>query len=210
MKRPAATSARLAPLLPLLCMAALAGGTYWLLQASLPREAPSTAQAKRHVPDNFAENLSVTTLSESGLPKQRLTAVSMVRYEDSQITEVANPTLRNFDPGQPIVTVSARRGTISADRSVVDLFDDAKAVRAAAPDAPEMQALSDHFKILVNQDVVETQKPVKLLRGPSVTTASGMIYNNVTRQLQLLGQVRGSIAAGEFSGGARQPGTAAR
>ena len=48
--------------------------------------------------------------------------------------------------------------------------------------------------MLVNDDVIETEKPVKLQRGPSVMTASGMNYNNVTREMQLFGNVRGAIA----------------
>jgi lipopolysaccharide export system protein LptC len=41
----------------------------------------------------------------------------------------------------------------------------------------------------------------------SVMTASGMNYNNVTRVMQLFGNVRGAIAASDAGGGSpKQPG----
>jgi lipopolysaccharide export system protein LptC len=86
---------------------------------------------------------------------------------------------------------------IKGDGSVVDLYDDARVLRAPGAGDPAMSAYSEHFKVLVNDDIVKTEKPVKLVRGPSVMTASGMIYNNVTREMHLLGQVRGQIAASD-------------
>ena len=41
-----------------------------------------------------------------------------------------------------------------------------------------------------------SDKAVKLTRGPSVMTANGLIFNNVTREVQLLGNVRGTIITG--------------
>jgi lipopolysaccharide export system protein LptC len=52
----------------------------------------------------------------------------------------------------------------------------------------------------VNDDVIETEKPVKLQRGPSVMTGDGMNYNNATRVMKLYGQVRGQIAASDTLG----------
>jgi lipopolysaccharide export system protein LptC len=69
-----------------------------------------------------------------------------------------------------------------------------------------MQADSAHFRVLINDDVIETEMPVKLRRGLSVMTASAMNYNNATRVMQLFGNVRGAIAASDLSGGgAQQP-----
>ncbi|MEK6294340.1 MAG: LPS export ABC transporter periplasmic protein LptC, partial [Paraburkholderia tropica] len=94
------------------------------------------------------------------------------------------------------------RGTVNGDASIVDLYDEARILRAAGVGDPEMQADSEHFRVLVNDDVILTEKPVKLRRGLSVMTATnGMNYNNVTRDIQLFGNVRGAIAPAD-SGGA--------
>jgi lipopolysaccharide export system protein LptC len=90
---------------------------------------------------------------------------------------------------------------VNADASIVDLYDHARIVRAPGAGDPPMQADSEHFHVLVNDDVIETEKPVKLQRGQSVATATdGMHYNNVTRVIQLFGNVRGMIAPADSGG----------
>lgn len=183
--------------LPVLAMAAIAGGTYWLLQMNLPRIAHSVVQAKTHRPDYFADHFSITTLDETGQTQYRINATKMIHYEDDDNINATLPSIRSFSPGQPDVTSFGDRGVIKGDGSIVDLYDNAKVLRDAGGGDPPMAAYSQHFHVLVNDDVVQTEKPVKLVRGQSVMNASGMIYNNVTRQMQLLGQVRGQISASE-------------
>jgi lipopolysaccharide export system protein LptC len=191
-----------ATLLPLVAMAALAGITYWLLQATRPPADESVTTAKTHTPDYFAENFSVTELDETGATQYRLTAARLVHYEDDEVSDLVLPALRAFQPGKPVVTTTARRGTVNGDASVVDLYDDARILRAAGPQDPPMEADSSHFRVLVNDDVITSEKPVKLQRGLSLINASnGMKYNNVTRVIELYGNVRGTSAASDVSGG---------
>jgi lipopolysaccharide export system protein LptC len=193
---------KLASLLPLVAMAALAGITYWLLQATLPPAQQAPDQPKRHTPDYFADNFSVSELDTSGTTQYRLTAKSMVHYEDDENSDLTLPAMRMFQPQKPTVTATSERGTVNSDVSIVDLYDNARILRAAGYGDPQMQADSQHFRVLVNDDVIETEKPVRLQRGPSVMTANGMNYNNVTREMKLYGNVRGAIAASDLNGGA--------
>ncbi|CAG9270242.1 LPS export ABC transporter periplasmic protein LptC [Paraburkholderia unamae] len=192
---------RLTSLVPLFCVAALAGFTWWLLQAVQPREKEAAPRPLTHSPDYFADNFSVSELDQSGATQYRLTATHMVHYEDDENSDLTNPAVRAFQPGKPIVTATGLRGTVNADASIVNLYDNARIVRSAGAGDPEMQADSEHFKVLVNDDVILTEKPVKLRRGQSVMTAtSGMNYNNVTRVIQLFGNVRGAIAPADSGG----------
>lgn len=192
---------RLTSLVPLVCVAALAGFTWWLLQAVQPREKAAAPRPLTHTPDYFADNFSVSELDQSGATQYRLTATHMVHYEDDENSDLTNPAVRAFQPGKPIVTATGLRGTVNADASIVNLYDNARILRAAGAGDPEMQADSEHFKVLVNDDVILTEKPVKLRRGQSVMTAtSGMNYNNVSRVIQLFGNVRGAIAPADSGG----------
>ena len=192
---------RLTSLVPLVCVAALAGFTWWLLQAVQPREKEAAPRPLTHSPDYFADNFSVSELDQSGATQYRLTATHMVHYEDDENSDLTNPAVRAFQPGKPIVTATGERGTVNADASIVNLYDNARILRAAGAGDPQMQADSEHFKVLVNDDVILTEKPVKLRRGQSVMTAtSGMNYNNVTRVIQLFGNVRGAIAPADSGG----------
>lgn len=191
-------------LLPLAAVAALAGITWWLVQATLPPPSEGIAQPKRHTPDYFADNFSVTELDQSGATQYRLTAAKLIHYEDDENSVLTAPAMRAFQPGKPVVTTTAKRGITNGDASVVDLYDDARIERAAGGGDPQMQADSQHFRIFVNDDVIQTEKPVKLQRGLSVVNATdGMKYNNVTRVIELYGNVRGTIAASDTSGGSK-------
>lgn len=191
-------------LLPLAAVAALAGITWWLVQATLPPPGEGIAQPKRHTPDYFADNFSVTELDQSGATQYRLTAAKLIHYEDDENSVLTAPAMPAFQPGKPVVTTTAKRGITNGDASVVDLYDDARIERAAGGGDPQMQADSQHFRIFVNDDVIQTEKPVKLQRGLSVVNATdGMKYNNVTRVIELYGNVRGTIAASDTSGGSK-------
>ncbi|KND58134.1 putative transmembrane protein [Candidatus Paraburkholderia schumanniana] len=192
---------KLASLLPLAAMASLAGVTYWLLQATLPPAQQAPEQPKRHTPDYFAKDFSVSELDATGTTQYRLTATSMVHYEDDENSDLTLPAMRMFQPMKPTITATAQRGTVNGDVSIVDLYDNARILRAAGYGDPQMQADSQHFRVLVNDDIIETEKPVRLQRGPSVITADGMNYNNVTRGMKLFGNVRGAIAASDINGG---------
>jgi lipopolysaccharide export system protein LptC len=198
-------TSRITSLLSVLAMAALAGVTYWLLQATRVSNHEAD-QPKTHSPDYFADNFSVSELDQSGATQYRLTATKMVHYEDDDNSDLTLPAIRAFQPGKPIVTATGKRGTVNGDASIVNLYDNARILRAPGAGDPEMQADSSHFRVLVNDDVIETEKPVKLRRDLSVMTANGMNYNNVTRVMQLFGNVRGEIAASDLSGaGTQQP-----
>jgi lipopolysaccharide export system protein LptC len=183
--------------LPVVAMAALAGITWWLLQATLPKSAPEPERPKAHTPDYFADNFSVSELDSTGTTEYRLTAKSMIHYEDTEDSDLVTPAMRMFQPLKPTVTATGDRGTVNGDVSIVNLYDHARLFRVAGYGDPQMQADSQHFRILVNDDVIETEKPVKLQRGPSVLYGDAMNYNNVTRVLKLFGTVHGQIAASD-------------
>ncbi|MDN4575740.1 LPS export ABC transporter periplasmic protein LptC [Pandoraea cepalis] len=201
---------RLSPasLVAIVVLAGLAAGTYWLVQRTLPSDADRAPYVKQHIPDYFADDMVISTLSATGLTQYRVNAVHMTHYEDDQTTAMTLPAVRAFTPNQPEVTATSKRGTLNADMSVVDLYDDAVVVRQAGPRDPQMRALSQHFQVLVNDDIVRTELPVQLFRGASVMYGDGMIFNNISRAVQLLGNVHGTIQPAELGGNRPAPAAA--
>ncbi len=113
---------RLTSLIPLVAMAALAGITWWLLQATMPPPHEGEIKPKEHTPDYFADNFSVSELDQSGATQYRLTATHLVHYEDDELSDLVKPAIRAFQPGKPIVTATGDTGTVNGDASIVDLY----------------------------------------------------------------------------------------
>lgn len=195
-------------LMPLLLMAFVAGSTFWLVQINSPRDAETGPRVKRHEPDYFMEHFAASELALDGSTKMRFNGEKLLHFEDDQTYEVTRPAMRSFEPDRPPVSGRADKGLMDADATVIDLLGDAHIERPAGADPskdPALSATSQFFRVLINDDIVKTDKPVQLTRGPSVMTANGMIFNNVTREVQLLGNVRGTIVMAPRAGDVRKP-----
>jgi lipopolysaccharide export system protein LptC len=182
--------------LPLVLMAFVAGSTFWLVQINSPTDKVSGPTVKRHEPDYYMDQLAATELAEDGNTKYRFNALRMIHFEDDLTYEVTQPAVRAYEPSRPQITVTGDLGKMNAEGTVIDLLGNAHVIRDRGADAsrdPLMTARSERFQLLLNDDIVRTDKPVELRHGPSVMNASGMIFNNVNREVQLLGNVRGTI-----------------
>jgi lipopolysaccharide export system protein LptC len=57
-----------------------------------------------------------------------------------------------------------------------------------------MLAKSSYFQVLINDDIITTDKPVELEQGLSIMQSTdGGVFDNVRQSMQLLGIVKGRI-----------------
>jgi lipopolysaccharide export system protein LptC len=108
--------------------------------------------------------------------------------------------MRSFQPDKAPVTVRAKRGHIDGDLTTLDLYDNVEIYRPAQSASetqkasPYMLAKSSYFQVLINDDIITTDKPVELEQGLSVMQSNdGGIFDNVKQSMQLLGTVKGRI-----------------
>jgi len=75
-----------------------------------------------------------------------------------------------------------------------EIFRPAKAATATEPATLRMLARSSYFKVLINDDIIETDRPISLEQGMSVMNSTdGGTFNNVDQSMVLSGQVKGRI-----------------
>jgi lipopolysaccharide export system protein LptC len=108
--------------------------------------------------------------------------------------------MRLFQPNKAPVTVKSDTGHLDGDLTILDLFDNASIFRPAQeatktePATLRMLASSTYFKVLINDDIIETNRPVTLEQGMStMNSTEGGIFDNVQQSMTLKGQVRGRI-----------------
>ena len=184
--------------LPMLLMAILTLGTYWMVQMNEPNL--DTEKQKRHVPDYIMDGIVVNTLGPEGNTKFRVVGQKLTHYEDDASSEIDWPIARRFHATKPPITVKADKGFLDGDMTVLDLVGNASLTRPAQPATPtqagsaRLLMSSSKFTVLMNEDIVKTNRPVNLEQGLSIMTSQECaVFDNVHQKLTMIGQVKGRI-----------------
>lgn len=187
-------------LMPLILMGALTLVTFWLVKKNTPAEKSAIERVRLHEPDYIILNGSLSALNEFGSTKYRVLGKKVTHYDDDASIDIETPRMRLFPPEKSPVTVKSDTGHLDGDLTILDLLGNAEIFRppqaatVTEPARPRMLARSSYFKVLINDDVIETDKPITLEQGMSVIhSTDGGIFNNVEQSMVLSGQVRGRI-----------------
>ena len=187
-------------LMPLLLMGGLTLLTFWLVQKNTPLPINVIERPRLHEPDYTLKNGALSYLNEQGKTKYRILGKELIHYDDDASIDIIQPRMRSFQPNKAPVTVRAKRGHIDGDLSVLDLYDNVEIYRPpqSASETQKassyMLAKSSYFQVLINDDIIKTDKPVELEQGLSVMQSNaGGIFDNVQQSMQLLGTVKGRI-----------------
>lgn len=187
-------------LMPLILMGTLTLVTFWLVKKNAPAEKSAIERVRLHEPDYTISNGALSALNESGDTKYRVLGKKVIHYDDDASIDIETPRIRLFPPEKSPVTVKADKGHLDGDLTILDLIDNAEIFRpqqaatASEPARPRMLARSSYFKVLINDDVIETDKPITLEQGVSVMhSTDGGVFNNIEQSMILFGQVKGRI-----------------
>ena len=187
-------------LTPLLLMGLLTLITFYLVEKNTPQEKSTIERVRQHVPDYTINEGILSALNELGSTKYRVKGKKLIHYEDDASIDIMTPRMRLFQADKAPVTVKADTGHLDGDLNIMDLYDNAEIYRPAQP-ATETQpaslrmlASSSYFKVFINDDIIETNKPVVLEQGMSIMNSNdGGTFNNVDQSMRLSGRVKGRI-----------------
>ena len=187
-------------LMPLLLMGGLTLITFWLVQKNTPLPINVIERPRLHEPDYTLKNGALSYLNEDGQTKYRILGKELIHYDDDASIDIVQPRMRSFQPDKAPVTVRAKRGHIDGDLTTLDLYDNVEIYRPpqsaseTQKASPYMLAKSSYFQVLINDDIITTDKPVELEQGLSVMQSNdGGVFDNVKQSMQLLGTVKGRI-----------------
>jgi len=187
-------------LMPLLLMGTLTLVTFWLVKKNTPAEKSAVERMRLHEPDYTISNGALSALNESGVTKYRVLGKKVIHYDDDASIDIETPRIRLFPPEKSPITVKADKGHLDGDLTILDLIDNAEIFRppqtasATEPARPRMLARSSYFKVLINDDIIQTNKPIRLEQGVSVMNSTeGGVFNNIEQSMVLSGQVKGRI-----------------
>jgi lipopolysaccharide export system protein LptC len=191
---------RITVYLPIILMALMALGTYWLARntpIAAPAEAPRPAT---HEPDYFMRRFSVKTFDAAGRLKSEVNGTEARHHPDTDTLEIDQPRIRSFDARGQLTVATARLALSNADASEVQLFGDAVVTREATtgPDGkvqPRLRFRGEFLDAFLDTERVKSNKPVELMRGDDRFTADNLDFDNSDQVLQLRGRVHGTLTA---------------
>ncbi len=180
-----------APFFPLLLLALLAGGTFWLDRASQIDEVSRNGK-NRHDPDFIVQDFTTQRFSLDGQLQHQLSAQIMTHYPDDDTTEVSTPSLIYYGQKLPL-HINAERAWISKDGKEVRLMGDVRMKREADQHHAELLLKTTELRVFPDDEIARTQTPVTIFDGLSTLQGNGLEANNHTQTFTLLGHVRGLL-----------------
>lgn len=189
---------RLTLYLPLMLMAALALGTYWMVRTTPLTQAPEEEKPVRHEPDYTMLGFSVKTFDATGQMRAEVLGKAANHYPDTMQLAIDDVRIRSLDKEGHVTTATALRGLSNQDSSEVQLIGNARVVREADPKAkpkptPRMEYRSEFLHVFLNTEQVRSHVPVELLRGKDRITADSLEFDNIEQVVQMQGRVRATL-----------------
>lgn len=180
-----------APLLPLLLLALLAAGTFWLERASRMEESVSDG-LQRHDPDFIIDNFTTRRYGLDGKLQHTLRARKLQHYPDDDSSDVTAPNVF-YAQRTPPLYIDARRAWVGKEGEEIHLQEDVRMVRAAGINNPELVMETAELWVYPDDEFARTSTPVSIFQGRSRMYGSGLEANSRTQQFVLLGRARGSL-----------------
>jgi lipopolysaccharide export system protein LptC len=193
--------------LPLVMMALLAVGTYWLVRNTPAAYEAEAARPMSHQVDYFMRKATIKTFDETGRLKTEFFGTEARHYVDTETLEIDQARMRSTGLDGRVTTATANKALSNDAGSEVQLMGDAVVVRQPLqnPDGrwlPRLQFTGEFLHIFLNEDRVTSHLPVVLKRGSDEFSGDTFTYDNLDQVANLRGRVKGLLIPRASAGSA--------
>lgn len=183
--------------LPLLMMALLASGTWWLVKNTPLLDGPAELAPPRHVPDYRMSQFELQRIGADGRLKVQIAGAELRHYPDTDTVEIDQVRVRAIAPDGSLAIAEARRALSNGDGSNMQLIGGV-VLRRLAPGAGEgaaaqLEVRGEFLQALANSEVLRSHLPVSIRQGSSTLTAQNFEYRHLTGQVSFSGKAQGQV-----------------
>lgn len=175
--------------------AALALGSFWLIEVMQRQTEDMLPARARSEPDFYVEKFNFVRMGKTGDARYNLTGTEMKHYPQDNSYQIQNPVMHSYNPNRPPMVSRSQRATAFDGSNEIHMYDDVHIDRPASATAQRFQLKTTYLQLLPDEDIMKTPKPVELRLGLSVLTGAGLFANNATGEFRLSSNVKGQYQA---------------
>jgi lipopolysaccharide export system protein LptC len=176
--------------LPVVLMAVLALGSYWVLRATPGVSDAEPARAERREPDYFMTGFAVKVFEPDGRLRGEIAGREVRHRPDTGGYEADDARVRSVDARGALTTASARRMLSNEAQTEFTLDGDAVVVREAWGDQPRMEIRGERLHFATEPNRAWSDLPVQVLRDRDVVSADRFNHTAEPEVLEMQGRVR--------------------
>ncbi|MFG6412740.1 LPS export ABC transporter periplasmic protein LptC [Roseateles sp. DC23W] len=185
--------------LPLLLMAVLASGTWWLVKNTPVLGDPGERAPLRHVPDYRMANFEIQRIGADGRLNVQIAGAELRHYPDTDTIEIDNVRLRAVAPDGTLALAEAKRALSNGDGSDLQLLGDVRLRRLPAGSGESgpalMEVRGEFLQALSNSEILRSHLPVTIRQGGTTLNTSNFEYRHLTGRLTFTGKAQGQIVS---------------
>ncbi len=175
--------------LPLVLMALLALGTWWLVKNTPRPAAGDDSAAVRSDPDYEMRDFAITRFAPDGRATVRLEGAWLRHYPDTDRIEIERARFHATAPDGRVTQAQAERALANGDASEWQLSGGARVVAQMRSGAP-LELDSEFLHVFVRTERIRSHLPVRGRQGPDEIHAGGIDVDNLAQRMQLNPPVR--------------------
>ena len=179
--------------LPLLLMAMLALGTWWLVQNTPSPEAPREAAAPRHEPDYTMQGFTLQRFDAAGRLRVQVQGAQLRHYPDTDTLEIDAVTIRALAPDGSVTRAVAQRALATGDASEVQLLGGAQVIHEATAQTRQIEFESEFLHAYLDTERLRSHLPVRLSQAGSEWRVGSIDYDHPTRLVRMGPPVRARL-----------------
>jgi lipopolysaccharide export system protein LptC len=131
-------------------------------------------------------------MNPDGTRRYSLVAKRMVHFPDDNSTKLDLPRLVYFDYERAPVTIRSETAEVMQGGDDVFFHGDVQIIRSAYASNAELGVFTSFLHVIPDKDLAQTDKPVRIVEGSSTASSVGLEFNNATREIKLLSEVKAS------------------